>query len=182
MVDSESAYLQGFCNRSNHTLRQMNKRHTCTAECYAGHIRRDRDKSSDQHAPPLLYMHYIAMVASIKKEHQKSYHHDTMHGLRSSKRYCPDVDLRGQWRKFYHGIVTTKTCCVNNDRSLTGQWYLQSFPTSVCLNDMQASVTVWWVYSECTNFVNNIVHRILHHVLQAKTASCQTVLSAVHWL
>jgi len=55
VVDSESAYLQGFCNSSNHTLRQMNKRHA--AECYAGHIWRDRDKSSDQHAPPLLYMH-----------------------------------------------------------------------------------------------------------------------------
>ena len=98
----------------------------------------------------------------------------TVYALQSG--YYPDVDLRGQWRKFYHGIVTTKTCCVNNDRSLTGQWYLQSFPTSVCLNDMQASVTVWWVYNECKNFVNNIVHRILLYCQQkwllAKLVQC----------
>ena len=60
---------------------------------------------------------------------------------------CPDADLLGQWRKSYHDIVTTKTCCVKYN------W----FPTSQCL---QASVT-WWVYNKCKNSIKNTVHRLL---------------------
>ena len=118
----------------------------------------------------------LAMVASLEiKTPKKATRKQGLWG------YHPDADSLGQWRNSYHDI-TTKTCCVKHTWSPTSQRYLQASPPGACLHDKLQSCggSTMNACVQCTNFINNIVHRILPHY--QLMASCQNVFSVVHWL